>query len=109
MTNEKTAVKVPEGKTLKIVARRWFQKTYGNTYHSVRIYEVSGTGSEYKETLIAEQPFEYGYDRQYLQTAVDLLNDINYFGGTVGYRELINMLGGDVIERVTDVQRKKDL
>lgn len=48
-------------KNITIDARRWFQKTYGNTYHSVKVYvdnELIGTSGK-----------TYGYGDSYLQTA----------------------------------------
>jgi hypothetical protein len=86
---------------LHIEGRRWFQRTYGNTYHSVRIY--------LDDQLAAYLPFEYGYGDQFLQTALDWLKangkvpaDAKY--GTLYLRET---LGGTY--SVVDVERKKDL
>lgn len=46
---------------LHIVAKRWFQKSYGNTYHSVTVYQDNEE--------IARVPFAYGYDDQWIETA----------------------------------------
>lgn len=46
---------------IRIDCRRWFQTTYGNTYHSVRI--------THEGDLIAHEPLQYGYGEQCLQTA----------------------------------------
>jgi len=51
--------------SLHIEGRRWFQKTYGNTYHSVRIFKDG--------QVIAHLPYQYGYGDGYLQTALDWL------------------------------------
>lgn len=59
---------------ITIIAKRWFQKSYGNTYHSVEVY----MGNEF----IGREPFQYGYNSQYLQTAFDLLQDKGYFPKT---------------------------
>ena len=56
---------------IRIDCRRWFQKTYGNTYHSVRIY--------HNGELLAHNPFQYGYGDQCLQTAFDLLRALNVY------------------------------
>ena len=56
--------------TIHIEGRRWFQRTYGNTYHSVRIFR---DGEE-----IAYLPFQYGYGEQFLQTAFDWLAEHGY-------------------------------
>jgi hypothetical protein len=58
-----------EIKTLKIEGKRWFQKSYGNTYHTATV-TVNG------ETLKSE--ITYGYDNHYLQTAADLLKANGY-------------------------------
>lgn len=83
--------------TLKIEGRRWFQKSYGNTYHSVTVYV---------NDEVLRKDFEYGYGNRYLQTAIELLqangyNDIKTFSDL---RAIPNF-----IENVVDVQRKKDL
>lgn len=87
--------------SLHIEGRRWFQRTYGNTYHSVRIWKDG------KQLIYI--PFAYGYGEGFLQTALDWLKanghvpqDAQY--GTYYLREV---LGGTY--SVSDVQRKKDL
>jgi hypothetical protein len=86
---------------IHIEGRRWFQRTYGNTYHSVRIYKDG--------ELISHLPFNYGYGDQYLQTALDTLKayglapeDAPY--GTLYLRETLHATW-----TVADVGRKKDL
>jgi hypothetical protein len=39
--------------TMHIEGRRWFQKTWGNTYNTVRIFKDG--------ELIADLPMKYGY------------------------------------------------
>ena len=82
--------------TLNIVGRRWFQKTYGNTYHAVKVYVNN-------EILVKD--FSYGYGSQYLQTAIDLLKSAGYNINT--FSDLRSIEG--FTESVTDVKRKKDL
>lgn len=86
---------------IHIEGRRWFQRTYGNTYHSVRIFEDG--------ELVATLPYQYGYGDQFLQTALDWLKangkvpaDAEY-----GTRYLREVLGGTY--SVSDVTRQKDL
>jgi hypothetical protein len=99
----------PELLPVHIEARRWYQRTYGNTYHSVRIFQGS--------RQIAYIPFEYGYGDQWLQTACDWLaengypelalqheNGVRYNQNT---RYLREVLGGTY--SIIDVDRKKDL
>ena len=96
-------------KNIHIEGRRWFQKTYGNTYHSVRIF---ADGKQ-----IAFIPFEYGYGDGFLQTAFTWLGNNgmpelleensngslkNY--GTQYLREVMNGTYS-----VIDVERKRDL
>jgi len=56
--------------TLHVEARRWFQRSAGNTYHSVRIYRDGE-----QMTFV---PFAYGYDDMWLQTAFDQLRSTGY-------------------------------
>jgi hypothetical protein len=85
---------------LHIEGRRWFQRTYGNTYHSVRIYQDG--------KMLACLPFSYGYGDQFLQTAWDWLNQNGYIlpahASTQYLREVMRGTYS-----VIDVQRKKDL
>lgn len=84
-----------------IIARRWFQKTYGNTYHSVEVFGDNG--------LIGRCPFTYGYGEHYLQTAHKILweagccpKDYHKFTQEVRNKAEYNVV-------CTDVGRKKDL
>lgn len=97
----------------KIDAKRWFEKTNGNTYHSVVVYEVSGQGTGFKEYEVGREPFRYGYGEQYLQTAFDILKKANLLPASVktytnflqykrDHRDLF-------VVNVADVSRKKDL
>ena len=56
-----------------IQAKKWFQKTYGNTYHSCLVEKITGTGKKYKKEVIGYKPFEYGYGDHYLNTAAKIL------------------------------------
>ena len=95
--------------TIHITARRWFQKTYGNTYHSVRIYRDG--------ELIATLPFQYGYGDRWLQTAFEWLSHNGmpellerYDNGVLkhfGTQYLREVMGGTYA--VEDVNRKRDL
>ena len=89
--------------TLSIHGRRWFQRTYGNTYHSVK---VSIDGKE-----VFTVPFEYGYGDGYLQTAVDGLKERGLLPGNARYGTLYlrEESGYQFDYSVTDVERKRDL
>ena len=84
-----------------IIARKWFQKTYGNTYHSCEVYKDG--------ELIKRVPFAYGYGEQYRQTAHEILVNAGLFDGDyhdflMAIRDYDNWLFS-----VTNVERKKDL
>jgi hypothetical protein len=88
--------------SIHIEGRRWFQKTYGNTYHSVRIHKDG--------EIVRVAPMSYGYGDQYLQTAHTLLQDLGVIPKTEGYQGtqyLRETLG--VTWSVSDVGRQKDL
>ena len=55
--------------SMRIEAKRWFQRSYGNTYHTVKVF-VNG------EALTSE--ITYGYGSHYLQTAAELLKENGY-------------------------------
>jgi hypothetical protein len=88
-------------KTFHIEGRRWFDRKWGNTYHSVRIFSDG--------EIIACLPYQYGYGDGYLQTALDWLKsnklvppDAEY--GTRYLREELHSTYS-----VIDVGRKADL
>lgn len=89
--------------TISVVARRWFQRTYGNTYHSVQV-TVNGS-------VIGYVPFTYGYGSQWEQTAIELLKaKFPEYGGEFSWpRMRAEKLGDSYFSTVCDVQRKKDL
>lgn len=95
--------------SIHIEGRRWFQRTYGNTYHSVRIFK---DGKQ-----VAYLPRQYGYGDQWLQTAFEWLgangmpellekhaNGSPKFYGTQYLREQMNGTYS-----VIDVDRQRDL
>ena len=100
-------------KHVVINARRWFDKTYGNTYHSV---EVNVDGK-----FVGREPFTYGYGTQYNDTAHKILQKAGYYAKTderlkSGMQEDYYLYRQDQMDNrdnfviiVTDVQRKRDL
>jgi len=91
-----------------IEGRRWFQKTYGNTYHSVIIHFSDG-GSEYL-------PVTYGYGDHYIETALQWLQEHNYLSRGKQYASGIHEITGSyglrtlgITHSVADVKRKRDL
>jgi hypothetical protein len=83
--------------SIEVVGKRWFQKTYGNTYHSVRVYV---------NNEVLTEDFTYGYEDAYRQTAYDLLKQ-NGYDVPDSYGDFIRMK--NISFRVADVDRKKDL
>ncbi len=86
---------------IHIEGRRWFQKSAGNTYHTVNIFKDGD--------CIHHSEKHYGYGDCFLQTAIDWLkaeglvpNDAKY--GTLYLRET---LGASY--SVIDVGRERDL
>lgn len=94
---------------LSIKGTRWFQKSYGNTYHVAYISAlVDGKWIE-----IASTKMQYGYGDHYLVTAAEWLIENGYMTCTsnTGY----SLSHYDVREAFTvdyvaqDVDRKRDL
>jgi hypothetical protein len=88
---------------LIIDGKRWFQKTYGNTYHSVKVI-VNGKS-------LGNSGIHYGYGNQYLQTACEMLVKENYF---IDYDDFNNWRRNTcgkafIYITVNDVNREKDL
>ena len=85
-----------------IEGRRWFQRSFGNTYHTVRIYDADGT-------MLTKVGPCYGYGDQYLQTALDWLRaeGLVTAGDTYGTVYLRESVGATWT--VADVGRKGDL
>jgi hypothetical protein len=65
------ATRKPKVKSVEIRGARWFDKTYGNTYHAVKVYV--------NDELIGTSPISYGYGDSYVQTAEAILNKAGYF------------------------------
>lgn len=97
-------------KATHITVRRWFQKTYGNTYFSAKVIFDDGS-TEMAHT------YDYGYGTHGLDQALEWLgkngyavlppkhdNGANSYNTTVFLREVLNC-SYDIV----DVKRKKDL
>ena len=94
-------------KSITILGRRWFQKTYGNTYHTAEIF-VNGQRVHKTEE-------QYGYGEQYMQTAQEWLEKFGYIPKQKreGYYEpLFAYRDRGLFElsySCADVRREKDL
>lgn len=73
--------------SVTITGRRWFQRTYGNTYNTARIL---------CEGFAIQLPKEYGYGDYWAQRCREFLREVGYVG------EIVH--GG-----VSDVLRERDL
>jgi hypothetical protein len=96
--------RLKKGDIIEIYGKRWFQKSYGNTYHSVKIFV--------NDELIGQNNFEYGYGDGYVDTAMKML--WLKFARPKGMSESSPMytlrdLGIKVIKNVQDVDAKKNL
>ena len=96
--------------SITLYGRRWFQKTYGNTYFSTVIY-VNG---EHVHTLEKE----YGYGDQWQYAAQEWLFENGYlddvkraaYGGlTPNLRMYCEDKGIEYVSGVCDVERERDL
>lgn len=103
-------MKTPKMKTLTIIGRRWFQKTYGNTYHTV-VAIVNG-----KQLVNTDR--QYGYGEQYISTAVEELEKLGYLADRKKYahggfaenlRQYCERKGITYVATCTEVARQKDL
>lgn len=95
--------------TITVIGKRWFQRTYGNTYNSARIL-VDGV-------QVAYLPESYGYGDFYMQRAADWLEENGYmperenysFGGAEQLWTYCNRKGLKCEYWAEDVSRKRDL
>lgn len=87
-------------KVTHIEGRRWFQRTYGNTYHSVKIHFDDGGCVLLDKT--------YGYGDHYLQRAVEWLQAAQHLPNENGAPSRLLREAG-ISYSVMDVAREKDL
>ena len=84
-----------------IEGRRWFQKTYGNTYHTVTITDLK-TGE-----VIHKSKEEYGYGDHYRQTAKEWLIKQGLLIKEKQHDH--EYMRANFLFKVVDVPREKDL
>lgn len=82
--------------TMVIEGKRWFQRSYGNTYHTVKVF-VNGE--------ILKSEITYGYGSHYLQTAAELLKENGYDISEDNGKAYAYII--DFPHTVEDVKRKK--
>lgn len=81
-------------KTLQIIGRRWFDKNYGNTYHTAEVRQGDVT--------LAKSKITYGYGEQCLQTGLDMLKELKLVPPSKR-----NLNGISCV--ITDVSKEEDL
>jgi len=98
-----------------ITGRRWFQKSYGNTYHTatMEVRDIDGN------TVYTYKSGErYGYGEQFITTAMEYLLEAGYLDGLIHYshggteplyRYCERMGYPRPIINTIDVAREKDL
>lgn len=94
----------PKFKTLEIIGRRWFQRTYGNTYHTTEIV-IDGD-------VVHKTPKAYGYGDQYVQSAAEWLVRNGYLSPLWAGKPLWQLrdeLGIKYRAHAIDVSRERDL
>jgi len=92
--------KLKKGDVIVINGKRWFERTNGNTYHSVYV----SVNDDFEDS----DAFSYGYGNQYEQTAYELLSKEYKLEENTPLWRLKNK-GIIVRSFVSDVERKKDL
>jgi hypothetical protein len=81
--------KFPNG--LFIIGRRWFQRSYGNTYCTFEIKDV------YNHVIIHYSEIQYGYAEHYLNLAYDWLKSVGYDVGEYwDFRQNVEYIAIDV-------------
>ena len=93
---------------LHIRANRWFQKTYGNTYHRVRISIIYNDGTS--ESLDSGK--HYGYGEGWNQTALTMLIEAGHTTKNTSHvyaTQYAKTHGITTHTIVSDVSRQRDL
>lgn len=110
LANHDDKIKLSSVDCVHISARRWFQKSYGNTYFSLTVtVELKGRMID-----VVTVPFEYGYGDHYDTVALqEFIKVINLEGKDpkdfVYLSQFCKEKGITVYNHASDVKRKKDL
>ena len=95
-------------KSITIVGKRWFQKSYGNTYHTATIV-VDGEPVEGVER-------SYGYGDHYIQSATEKLDELGIIkrktfpnGSSEPLWQYCRRLGIKYHYEAANVDRQRDL
>lgn len=91
-------------KEIRLHGRRWFQRTYGNTYCTCQIW-INGE-------KVHKTPEETGYDSMYSQLGTQWLEANGYLPNLDPYESLwryCERMKITLIDDVDDVSRERDL
>ena len=99
---------------IAVIGRRWFARTYGNTYHSATILVFYRGGGRPLYMLTDKH---YGYGEQYIETAAERLEKEGIIpprkehphGGKECLWRYMEELGISYQALAVDVPREKDL
>ena len=90
--------------SITILGRRWFQRSYGNTYFTADIL-VNGA-------QVGHLDRQYGYGDHYVDMATEWLEENGYIKRDSEHQPLWQLRdrdGFNLVCRATDVERQKDL
>ena len=98
-----------EIESIGLIGKKWFQRSFGNTYHTTQIV-LNGELIHYTDKT-------YGYGDQWEQTGKDWLYENKFlpdletykWGGSEHLRMYCERKGISYFRSVSDVQREKDL
>ena len=101
-----TQLKLDDIAAVNISGKRWFRKTYGNTYSCVTLDIALKNG----ERLIGASDITGGYGDYYDQMAVEVFTKLTGLTGGKGYlSRYLNDNKIPVFKTVSDVSRERDL
>jgi hypothetical protein len=95
-------------KRIHVEARTWFDRVNGNTYHAVTVTVNEGMKNE----TVLKVPFTYGYDRAFIQSAVEALRKAGRIKMNENQHNLPRYCRESRIkytERVEEVRRESEL
>lgn len=85
-----------------IIARKWFDKVNGNTYHTARII-INGGEADHKSLR------QYGYGTSYITTATETAIENGYTRDSMSREALREWLTRHAIIDEVSVTRRRDL
>lgn len=101
-----SSIKLDDIAAVSIIGKRWFRKTYGNTYSRVDLDIALKNGSR----MLGHSEIECGYGDYYDQMAVELFKELTGLDGGKGYlSRYLKDNKVQVFTNVSDVARERDL